>query len=139
MIHPSLPPIDENVQRFRRRLAIEVTTMVNQIVSDILVLLIPTLWIAFLLLTIKLVEISYEGHSDRLPSWIRRYSRKLPPAMRPLSRMWRWLLAALLVPVYIIYIGTFDATPLLIRFLIAMLGLAVFGACIYYIDKKMGK
>jgi hypothetical protein len=43
------------------------------------------------------------------------------------------------VPVYIIYIGTFDATPLLIRFLIAMLGLAVFGACIYYIDKKMGK
>jgi hypothetical protein len=113
--------------------------MLEQIVSDILVLLIPTLWIAFLLLTIRLIEIYVEGHDDRLPSWIQGWSRKLPSATRPPSRMWRWLFAVLLIPVYIIYIVTFDATPLLIRFLIAMLGLAVFGACIYYIDKKMGK
>jgi hypothetical protein len=63
----------------------------------------------------------------------------LPEAKGPVGNRWRWFLPVLLILVYVIYLVTFDATPLLIRFLIAMLGLAVFGACIYYIDKKMGK
>jgi hypothetical protein len=111
---------------------------INRIISDILFLLIPTLAIAFFWLMIRLIEISYEGHSDRIPSWLDGLSDKLPSATGPVGKRWR-ILAVLLVPVYVIYLVTFDATPPLLRFLIAILALAVFGGCIYYCDKKLGK
>ena len=113
--------------------------MISQIISDILGLLIPTLAIAFVWLMIRLIEIIYEGHSDRIPAWLDGLCDKLPAAKGPVGNRWRVFLPLLLVPVYVIYLATFDATPLLLRFLIAILALAVFTGCVYYCEKKLGK
>jgi hypothetical protein len=93
--------------------------MTDHVASDILVLAIPTLWIAFLWRYFRLKEIT-ELAGER-------------------TMRWRWIEIGLLVPVYAFYVVTFDNTPLLIRVSIALTELMAFSVWIYYCDNKMGK
>jgi hypothetical protein len=92
--------------------------MINEIVSDILILLIPTVCVALMWRYSRLNEIAEE-----LAGW-------------PKKR-WRWVLAGLLIPVYVAYFVTFDERPLLIRITIVSVELAAFYAWVYYYDKKV--
>ncbi len=65
--------------------------------------------------------------------------REIPESDEEPEKRWRWILIGLLIPVYAIYVVTFDATPLLIRVAIALVELVAFSVWIYYCDQKMGK
>jgi hypothetical protein len=93
--------------------------MTNHVVSDILILLIPTLWAGFL--------------------WRYFRSKEITELAGERTMRWRWIEIGLLVPVYAFYVVTFDNTPLLIRILIALTELMAFSVWIYYCDNKMGK
>jgi hypothetical protein len=93
--------------------------MTDHVASDILVLAIPTLWVAFLWRYFRLKEIN-ELAGER-------------------TMRWRWIEIGLLMPVYAFYVVTFDNTPLLIRISIALTELIAFSVWIYYCDNKMGK
>ncbi len=92
--------------------------MNDRIVSDILGLLIPTLWIGFL--------------------WRRFRVREIPEHIKASEGRWRWILIGLLIPVYGIYVVTVEATPLLIRIGVASVELIAFSVGIYYCDQKLG-
>ncbi len=91
--------------------------MNDWIVSDILILLIPTLCVALMWRYSRLNELAEEL------------------AGVPKKR-WRWVLAGILIPVYVAYIVTFEERPLLIRIAIALVELVAFSAWIYYCDQK---
>jgi hypothetical protein len=113
--------------------------MIEQIMLDILGLLVLTFGIVFLWANIRLEEINYEGNYDRLHPWVQAWSRKLPtPEVEP-GKNWRWVFIGAVLVINAIYLVTFDKTPLLLRVPITIFGLVVFGACVYYCDKKMGK
>jgi hypothetical protein len=113
--------------------------MLDRLLNDTLILLIPTLFFAFLWWTARLYELAYEGNIDRLPEWMQNWSMSLKMAQEPPTRTWRWGLAGLLLIVYGIYIITFHATPFLIRLFLLIANFVIFGACVYYCEKKMGK
>ena len=93
--------------------------MTYNVVSDILGLAIPTLWIAFLWRYFRLKEIT-ELTDER-------------------TMRWRWIEIGLLMTVYAFYVGTFDNTPLLIRIAIALSELLAFSVWIYYCDNRLGR
>ena len=93
--------------------------MIERLISDMLGLLIPTLFIAFLWRRFRIEEISV---LDSEP-----------------EKRWRLVLAGLLIPVYALYVVTFDRTPLAMRIAIALVELIAFSVWIYYCDQKMGK
>ena len=113
--------------------------MPDRLLNDILILLIPTLFLAFLWWTARLYELKYEDNVDRLPEWMQIWGSPLKIAKEPSRKTWRWGLVGLLQIVYVIYIVTFDTTPFLIRLFVVGAGLAIFGACVYYCEEKMGR
>lgn len=113
--------------------------MLAQLLNNTVSLLIITLFFAFMWWIARLYEITYEGNIDRLPEWMQIWSKSLVMAKEPPGKSWRWLIVGLLLVLDVFYIVPFHVTPLLIRLLAVIINLAVFGACIYYCDKKMGK
>ncbi len=113
--------------------------MLDRLIPDIILLLIAALFLAFIWWIARLYEMTYEGNVERLPDWMRAWSRTLLMAEQPPGKAWRWVLIGLLIVCYAFYIITFDVTPLLVRLVATILGLTVFGTCIYYCEKKMGK
>ena len=113
--------------------------MLDRLLNDTLGLLIPTLFVAFVWWTGRLSEVKYENNLDRLPKWMQVWSNLLEMMSEPPKKTASWTFVGLLLIVYVIYIVTFDATPLLIRLFLVGAGSAIFGTCVYYCEKKMGK
>jgi hypothetical protein len=114
--------------------------MLDRLIPDTSILLIGTLFLAFIWWSARLDEITYEGHADRLPKWMQAWNNKLQAKTQGQpSKAWRWLLIVALLASYAYYLVHYIETPVLVRLCAVAIGLAVFGACIYYCDKKMGK
>lgn len=113
--------------------------MLAQLLNNTFSLLIITLFFGFIWWIARLYEITYEGNVDRLPKWMQIWSKSLVMAQEPPSKTWRWVIVGLLAVLDAFYIIPFHDTPLSIRLFAAIINLAVFGACIYYCDKKMGE
>ena len=113
--------------------------MLDRLIPDTILLLIAALFLGFLWWDSRVYEIAYEGNVDRLPRWMRAWSNISPIAQKAPGKKWRWVIIGALLVVYAIYIVTFDGTPFLVRLAATIIGLTVFGTCIYYCEKKMGK
>jgi len=113
--------------------------MLTQLLNNAASLLIIALFLAFLWWTGRLYEITYEGKIDRLPEWMQTWSKTLKMTQEPPGRAWRWILAGLLIVLDLFYLVTLHASPFLIRLFAVIINLVVFGTCVCYCDKKMGK
>ena len=113
--------------------------MLDRLIPDTMFLLIVALFLAFLWWTARLYEITYVGNVERLPKWMRAWSKTLVMAQEPPGKTWRWVFIGLLLVEYAIYFITFNDTPFLVRSAATAIGLAVFVACVYYCERKMGK
>jgi hypothetical protein len=113
--------------------------MLDQLIPDTILLLIAALFVAFVWWIARLYEITYEGNVERLPRWMQAWGKTLVVAQEPPGKAWRWVLIGLFIVYYAFYLVTFDGTPLLVRLVATIFGLTVFGMCIYYCEKKMGK
>ncbi len=113
--------------------------MLDRLLNTTIDLLIPTLFFAFTWWIGRLYELTYEGNIDRLPGWMQVWSKSLVMAKKPAGKSWRWLPGGLLLAYYAVYNVTYSETLFLIRLVATTIGLAIFGACAYYCDKKMGK
>jgi len=112
--------------------------MLDRLPNDIVTLLIPTLFLAFAWWTGRLGEVKYENNLARLPKWMQLWSN-LVGMESGSTKTVHWTFVGLLLIVYVIYIVTFDTTPFLIRLFLVGAGLAIFGACVYYCEEKMGR
>jgi len=118
--------------------------MPAQLLNDIFGRLFITLFFALLWWTARLHEIIYEGESDnRLPDWMRVVGQSWGMEKRPPSviKAWRWGQIGLFLIVNLVYVIPFypHTTPFLIRLLLMSVCFAIFGACVYYCEKKMGQ
>ncbi len=111
--------------------------MLDRLINDTIGLLIPTVFLAFLWWDARIYEITYPDDVSHLPKWMQAWSKLSPRAKEPPGKAWRWAFVGLLLVVYTIYIVTFNVTPLLVRLCAVIIGLTVFGMCIYYCEKKM--
>ncbi len=113
--------------------------MLDRLIPDTILLLIAALFLAFLWWSARVYEITYEGHVDRLPKWMQAWSRISLRAKEPPGKAWRGVFVGLLLVYDAIYVVIFEGTPLLVKLCAVIIGLTVFGMCIYYCEKKMGR
>jgi len=113
--------------------------MLAQLPNDVFGLLLVTLFFAFAWWLGRLYELKYEDNIDRLPEWMQIWSNSLKMAKEPPRKTWRWLFLGGLLAYYVFYNANFSEPLFLIRLVATIIGLAIFGACVYYCEKKMGK
>ena len=113
--------------------------MLDRLLNTTIELLIPTIFFAFIWWIGRLYELTYEGNIDRLPAWMQEWSNSFGMAKKPAGKYWRWWPGGLFLAYYAFYDVARSDIPFVIRLLATAIGWAVFGACIYYCEKKMGK
>jgi hypothetical protein len=117
--------------------------MPAHLLDDIFGRLFITLFFASLWWSFRLHELVHEDKIDRFSDWMQIWSEtwgleRRPP---PNKRLWRWGQAGLFLVAQLVYLIPFypHEAPFVFRLFLVIACFAIYGACIYYCEKKMGK